>query len=301
MAAGSVGLDDEAAAVGGAGVQLAAVEPSPARACRRGRGRGRGAVRRAGPRSSRRASRSRPGSQSSVDRRRARRARACGRWSAPPGRSGRRRGRGRPAARAARRRRARVDGQPALRAARRAASSSARPGCGASSVPSSSSRSTPSRRRMLGERLPAAAPRRGAAARRASSGSRVERGLGGVGLDGDHAERVRDDVVQLARDPRPLLVDGQLGGPLALVLEVGGEVAEPFGAVALVPQLPTNEPSGRNMPYANRSPASKARRASAMRATRSPKSSARAFGMNRPMRSIDLMASPSRAATSSGS
>ena len=65
--------------------------------------------------------------------------------------------------------------------------------------------------------------RRGADRVQRGAGERrvvVERGLGGVGLDGDHAQAVGDDVVQLARDPRPLLGDREVGGALPLALEV---------------------------------------------------------------------------------
>jgi hypothetical protein len=58
----------------------------------------------------------------------------------------------------------------------------------------------------------------------------VERHLGCVGLDGDHAHPVRDDVVELARDPRSLLRHRGVRRPLALALEVPRELAEPRSA-----------------------------------------------------------------------
>ena len=64
-------------------------------------------------------------------------------------------------------------------------------------------------------------------------GVAIERGLGAVGLDRDHAQPVGDDVVQLASDPRPLLGDRELGGALALVLEFRGELFEPARLLAL--------------------------------------------------------------------
>ena len=86
----------------------------------------------------------------------------------------------------------------------------------------SSSRSTPSSRRISPS--DSSADRRIARQRPARElRVAVERGLGAVGLDRDHAQPVGDDVVQLARDPRPLLGHRELRGPLALVLELGGQ------------------------------------------------------------------------------
>ena len=48
-------------------------------------------------------------------------------------------------------------------------------------------------------------------ASRASAGPPVERALRRPGLDDDHADVVGDDVVELARDPLPLLGDRQRG------------------------------------------------------------------------------------------
>ena len=85
---------------------------------------------------------------------------------------------------------------------------------------------------MSAERL--RRPRRGSS--RAAGGRArvaVERRLGRVGLDRDHAHAVGDDVVQLARDPRPLLGDRGVRAPLALALEVPGQLAQPLGLLVL--------------------------------------------------------------------
>ena len=106
-------------------------------------------------------------------------------------------------------------GTPAPRARSTSASSCASPGCGRELVavlllaqhaeqPPHVARAP--RRRSRGSR----------AAARGRARGRVERGLGRVGLDGDHADAVGDDVVELARDPRALLGDGGLRGALPL-------------------------------------------------------------------------------------
>ena len=48
--------------------------------------------------------------------------------------------------------------------------------------------------------------------------SPVERGQPGAGLDDDHADMMRDDVVQLAGDPLALVLDGPPRAVLAFGL-----------------------------------------------------------------------------------
>ena len=88
------------------------------------------------------------------------------------------------------------------------------PGCGASGASASGRRSTPSERRISSsavltrplDRLERLAGALGVA---------VEHAPRALGLRDHHPDAVRDDVVQLARDPRPLLAHGDA---LALAL-----------------------------------------------------------------------------------
>ena len=65
-------------------------------------------------------------------------------------------------------------------------------------------------------------------------GQRFDRRLGvfdadeatGSGLHGNHAHRVGENVVELARDPQPLLGDGPPSLLLALSLQIGGPLFE---------------------------------------------------------------------------
>ena len=95
-------------------------------------------------------------------------------------------------------------GSPASRIFAARTSTCARLGCGASAISSPSSRRTPSSRRIS-----ASAAGRGGLDRidRAARvvGRVVERVTRAACLEDDHAHRVRDDVVELAGDPRPLL------------------------------------------------------------------------------------------------
>jgi len=65
---------------------------------------------------------------------------------------------------------------------------------------------------------------------------------GGIGLDSDDADRVGDDVVQLARDPAALGGHGLARSSLALGLELSGELVHRRGAAALAPQRLADEP-----------------------------------------------------------
>ena len=55
------------------------------------------------------------------------------------------------------------------------------------------------------------------------------------GLHGHHADAVADDVVQLARDPRPFLLDGEPRLLLALELRLLGEPLRLVGLARAVP------------------------------------------------------------------
>ena len=58
---------------------------------------------------------------------------------------------------------------------------------------------------------------------------------GGVGLDSDDADRVRDAVVQLACDPSTLRGHSLARPLLALLLELFGELVHPRGALTFSP------------------------------------------------------------------
>ena len=98
-----------------------------------------------------------------------------------------------------------VIGTPAARAPSTTSSSSSRPGCGASSA---SLRRTAASVH-LAHRAP---PERGDRVRALVAGDRGER----LGLHDHQRDVVADRVVQLARDPQPLLGRGVLGQQLAL-------------------------------------------------------------------------------------
>ena len=147
-------------------------------------------------------------------RRRPRRARGAARWSAPPGRSGTRRGRCRPAAASTFPCRISRTFAPASRAVSTRSLSCSSPGCGARSAsPPTSSRSTPSRRRVSvsASRAVAAIASKRAAGVVRELGRREPRRLA---LHRDHREMVRDDVVQLAGDAGALLHRGLLADAL---------------------------------------------------------------------------------------
>ena len=120
---------------------------------------------------------------------------------------------------AARRSTSSSTGSPPRAARSSSPASCASPGCGASSPPSSSLAQHAEQLAHLGQRL-AGRARIASSGARASARVAVERGLGGVGLDRDHADAVGDDVVQLARDPAALLGDRGARAALALALEM---------------------------------------------------------------------------------
>ena len=134
--------------------------------------------------------------------------RACACWSAPPGRCGRRTGRRRPAAAPARPRSTSSTVSPLARACstqrgrgrpcRAAARAARRRRRGAARRASGASRRAPLRpvRSIV------------SSASRARSGSRSSTRRAPWACTTIDADAVRDDVVQLARDPRPLLADG---------------------------------------------------------------------------------------------
>ena len=129
-------------------------------------------------------------------------ARSGVRWSAPPGRSGRRSRRGTGGTDRRRRRRPRATPAAPPRApVRPAPPSSPMPGCGASPAASSSSLSAPRNRRssVIASRPVASTA---SSASSASSGDAPHDLPRGTGLDDHHADRMRDDVVELARDWR---------------------------------------------------------------------------------------------------
>ena len=70
---------------------------------------------------------------------------------------------------------------------------------------------------------------------RARSGSPVERGQPGPGLDHDHADMMRDDVVELAGDPLALVLDGPARPLLALGLLEPGVLLDRGGVPASGP------------------------------------------------------------------
>ena len=63
------------------------------------------------------------------------------------------------------------------------------------------------------------------------SGVGVDEALPGSGLDHHHADRVADDVVQLAGDPGSLVPQGDLGEELPLVLELLGAHGQLVGGL----------------------------------------------------------------------
>ena len=85
---------------------------------------------------------------------------------------------------------------------------------------------------------------------------RVERGTGGrgiagehlaptAGLDDDDRDRVRDDVVELPRDPRPLLGHGCSCALVLIALELDRAERERALALAVAAGSPTRQPTGR--------------------------------------------------------
>ena len=62
-----------------------------------------------------------------------------------------------------------------------------------------------------------------------SSGSTAASRWPALGLHDHDADRVGDDVVQLGRDPSPLVADGQLRVRLALLRQLGGALLQPPG------------------------------------------------------------------------
>ena len=207
MAAGSSARDLEAAARRGAGAQARRRGCARARASRPGRGR-----RRAAPLA-------RPGPPS----------RTASSSASAPTRSGRSRGaprrvladvgerllhdpvRGQVERGGQRARRRRSPRSSTVDAGRRAR---ARPAPAAAPARAAARARCPRRpraaRRACRRISPSASRAEPRIARSGAPGARrvaLERGLGGVGLHGDHADAVGDDVVQLARDPRALLGD----------------------------------------------------------------------------------------------
>ena len=77
----------------------------------------------------------------------------------------------------------------------------------------------------LGQRFPARLPDRLEALVRSLSG-RVRGHSPRTGLDDDHREVVRDDVVQLASDPGAFAADSELGERLLLMLQVARSLRE---------------------------------------------------------------------------
>ena len=164
------------------------------------------------------------------DRRPPRPGRAGPRSRATPARSGRRRARPHLAALAVSPLVRRLTGRPALVAPSTSAARSASTGCGAYAGVSSALRSTPSRPRISSS---------------ASRGGRADRGqLGphrlahvrdavrrGLGRNDDQRHAVRDDVVEVAGDPRPLLEHGAPGlldlAELLLTLELAPDLRPP--------------------------------------------------------------------------
>ena len=108
-----------------------------------------------------------------------------------------------------------LTGNPARRTCSTSTSTCARPGCGASSSRVAVAAQHAEQPAHLGQRL-RGRPARSSRAPRASLGwSAVEHVAPRPGLDDHHADVVGDDVVQLARDPRPLLGHRLLRAQLA--------------------------------------------------------------------------------------
>ena len=88
----------------------------------------------------------------------------------------------------------------------------------------------------------------GRPARRPCSASRSSVELGGqlvphgADLEHHHADRVGDDVVQLARDPGALLGDGDPRRRLALALGLGGALLGRLGLLGALAQGEAGEP-----------------------------------------------------------
>ena len=125
----------------------------------------------------------------------------------------------------ARPRRFSVTGRPAAVVRRTSERTWRSDGCGASVSSASSRRRTPSRRRSSSSASrPGALDRAERRARelrpRQGEPARARR------LHGHRAQRVGDDVVQLAGDPRPLVQDGAAGGVLAVALQQRGLLAQ---------------------------------------------------------------------------
>jgi hypothetical protein len=102
----------------------------------------------------------------------------------------------------------------------------------------------PSIRRQLDERLP---PARFDRAERVAHGLLLahEHALGPLRLDDDDADRVRDDVVQFARDPRTLLRRSEPGPLVALSLEPAGASPQLDGLEPPPPEGATDDPCRR--------------------------------------------------------
>ena len=127
---------------------------------------------------------------------------------------------------------------------RRSASRLSRPGWGASSASSPSSSHRAEQPAHLGERR--AAGLLDAAERLLVL---VERGGQLVpdraDLQDHDADRVGDDVVELARDPRALLGDGDAGRRLALALGLGRALLGRLGLLGALAQRVAREPGDR--------------------------------------------------------
>ena len=67
----------------------------------------------------------------------------------------------------------------------------------------------------------------------------------GADLEHHHADGVGDDVVQLARDPRPLLGDGDAGGRVPLPLGLGRAPLGRLGLLGPLAQREAREPGDR--------------------------------------------------------
>ena len=133
-----------------------------------------------------------------------------------------------------------MTGSPASRTC--STSSSSRASVGAGSSGDASPRSSRSSRRRRSSARPCR-PRVSIEARdlRAAAGSSVEHPLGGLRLEHRHGKAVRDQVVQLARDPCPLVRHGRASGLLPVTLEQSRAGLECLG-LAVTPPEPAAEP-----------------------------------------------------------
>ena len=95
-----------------------------------------------------------------------------------------------------------------------------RPGCGASEAPSSSRRSDAEHPSHLGQRLPGRSARSCRAPRARRPIAVAQHAPRRARLQQHDADRVRDDVVQLVRDPRPLLGHRCMGSLVGLALDL---------------------------------------------------------------------------------